>query len=111
MHATPTAPGEDTAGVARWGGPTGLAACPPGPEGERRGGAHAFCHLGTQCRTRYRPSGKCASTIAKNASRRPAERCIGAWLGFMSIETGLLIAAVVAVAAYLLAALIFPERF
>ena len=29
----------------------------------------------------------------------------------MSIETGLLIAAVIAVAVYLLAALIFPERF
>lgn len=29
----------------------------------------------------------------------------------MDIETGLLVAAVVAVAAYLLAALIFPERF
>ena len=29
----------------------------------------------------------------------------------MSIETGLFIAAVIAIAAYLLAALIFPERF
>lgn len=37
--------------------------------------------------------------------------CVGSWLGFMSIETGLLIGAVTAIAAYVLAALIFPERF
>lgn len=35
----------------------------------------------------------------------------GLFAGPMSIESGLLVAAVVALAIYLLAALIFPERF
>lgn len=34
-----------------------------------------------------------------------------AWLGLMSLGTGLLVVGVIAIAIYLLATLIFPERF
>lgn len=47
----------------------------------------------------------------KTATRSVSRVVGGAWLGCMSVESGLLIAAVIAVAMYLLAALIFPERF
>ncbi len=54
---------------------------------------------------------KSASTRVKTASRSASDTSRRSWLGLMSIENGLLILAVVAVTAYLLAALIFPERF
>lgn len=54
---------------------------------------------------------KWMSSSVKNASRDELAPRSVASIGVMSIESGLLISAVVAIAIYLLVALIFPERF
>ena len=54
---------------------------------------------------------KSTSTGVNTASRHDLPRATGGVLAGMSPASALLIAAVVAVAVYLLAALIFPERF
>ncbi|GEB14816.1 hypothetical protein NSI01_31310 [Pimelobacter simplex] len=55
--------------------------------------------------------GKTASKRAKNASRQAERAGTRTRLGLMSIESCLLIAGVIAVAIYLLVALVLPERF
>lgn len=54
---------------------------------------------------------KCPSTGAKNASRRWGAGCQRDTLEDMSLLSILLVVAVVSIALYVLAALIYPERF